>query len=327
MKRYRFHFLSLMITCCSMALLHSCKEKNVEYPLHTWSEYGYSGSDIPTRDISVICFENDHSLWLGSKNNQGLLWFNGEKWFVYDQLTTGIEFDSITSIVRDGNGLLWVGAKNGLASFNGTTWQKVDALSGFRITSLAVEGIGNIKASIKGSSAGLASLLNNLWSFHTPTNSGIPSTQINAIASDHNQVLWLATSDKGIIRFNNHQWNNISSPYPLLSQHFTSIITAPDGSIWAGSEASELFQFHNDSVTILNTGTSKPITSIIITDDNSIWCSTLGAGLVKFNSTTWTSYSIDNADLPSNDILYITRGASGNLFFSTSGGKLLIIKP
>jgi ligand-binding sensor domain-containing protein len=326
MRLTRYHFFFLLTTLIVFAIFPSCKEKNPDYPPHTWIEFSYTASDIKSREISAMYYENDHSSWLGSKGNEGLLHYDGYKWNVYDNSNTGIGFDSVTSIVRDGNGTLWVGWRSGLASYDGNKWSKVAGFDNLCVTSVVVEGIGNIRVGMKGESGGTALLQNNTWSFYTPANSGIPSGDINAMVSDQDQVLWMATADKGVILLKNSVWENMTSDLPVLSQNFTCIALSTDGSIWAGSDASQLIHFYNDTVSILNTGTSKPITSLIIADDGSIWCSTSGAGLIKFDGKSWSSRTTDSAALPSNDILCLSAWGANNMLFSIPGGKTILIK-
>jgi ligand-binding sensor domain-containing protein len=322
-KRITLFLVFSLFTC--FAFLPSCKEKNEDYPPQTWSEYSYTGKGIEARDISTIYYENDHSLWLGAKEDKGLLHHDGYKWNVFDKINTGIDFDSVTSIIRDGNNKLWVGWKNGLAVYDGVGWQNIIEFSGLRVTSVAIEGIGYIRVGIKGESGGIATLQNDKWSFETPGNTEIPSGNINGLVSDNNQVLWLSSADKGIIRLKNAVWEIESDGLPLLSKDFTPITKASDGTVWAGSSASQLIHFFDDTYTLLQTGTSKPITSIVVTDDGSIWCSTMGAGLVKFDGSLWSSFSKENEMLPSDDILYLTAANPGVLLFSTPGGKLYLI--
>lgn len=325
MRFTRYTFFFLLTALVVFTILPSCKEKNPDYPPHTWIAFSYTGPDIKSREISAMYYESDHSSWLGSKGNEGLLHYDGYKWNVYDNSNTGIGFDSVTSIVRDGNGTVWVGWRSGLASFNGDKWLKIDRFNGLCVTSVVVEGIGNIRVGIKGESGGSALLQNNVWTFYTPVNSGIPSGNINAMVTGQDQVLWMATTDKGIILLKNSVWENMTSDLPILSQNFTCLALSADGSIWAGSDASQLIHFYKDTVSVMNTGTSKPITSVIIADDGSIWSSTSGAGLIKFDGKNWSSRTTDNAALPSNDILCLSAWGPGRMLFSIPGGNTILI--
>jgi ligand-binding sensor domain-containing protein len=322
MKIFRLVLLLLIVGLTT--LIQSCKEKNDQFPPRIWSEYVYNSSAIAPRTISAFFYENDHSVWLGSQGTEGLLHYDGYKWNIFDKTKTGVDFDSVTSMVRDGNGILWVGSKKGLITYDGSTWHTMATFDGLCVSSLAVEGIGNIIAGIKGKSGGIATLRNNSWTFYTLSNSLIPSGNVNGIVSDREQTLWLATSDKGIVRYKNNEWKIIDA-IPLLSQSFNCISSAADGSIRAGSAASQLVHISGDTFTVLNTGTPSPIISLAISGYGNIWCSTAGAGLVKFDGISWTSYTMDNAAMPANDILCVANGFSGKLFFSIAGGKVFMI--
>ncbi|MEI8046592.1 MAG: hypothetical protein WCI92_04370 [Bacteroidota bacterium] len=327
MKTLRFISAFTILAYCFTVMLYSCKQKNEEYPPRIWSEYAYTSSTIAYRDISALFIENEHSTWLGSKGNEGLLYNDGYKWTVFEKSNTGINFDSITAITRDGNGILWVSWNGGLATFDGNQWNENSLFKGLCVTSIAVAGIGNIIAGINGEKGGIAELQNNEWTFYTLSNSEIPSGKINSLASDHKQALWLATADNGIVKFDNNKWDIISDSIPLLSSDFTKIMTATDGSIWAGSVASQLTQFYNNTSTLFYTGVSKPITSLVEAGEGSMWCSTFGAGIIKFDGINWTSFTKDNAALPTNDIITMVKNSTGIMFFSIPGGKVLMLKP
>lgn len=325
MKKIRFTKAILLLAFSWVLIFPSCKEKNTEFPPRTWDTFFYETTEIAPRTVSSIFYENDHSIWLGAAGTEGLLLQDGYKWNEYNKDNTGISFDSVASFARDGNNRLWVGWKTGLATFEGSNWQKSGLFDGLNITSVVVEGIENIKVGIKGKSGGMASMNQNHWTFYTLLNSDIPSENINAMVSDHEQALWMATADKGIVRFKNEKWEVVSTDISLVSQEFTCLTLSPDGSIWAGSAASQLIHFYDGTFVVYNTGTSKPITSVVVSDDGNLWCSTLGAGLVKFDGSSWSSYTMENAYLPSNDILCLSKGYPGNLFFSIPGGKVLMI--
>ena len=166
---------------------------------------------------------------------------------------------------------------------------------------------------------------NGTWKFETPQNSNIPSGSINAMVSDKSQILWLSTSDKGVIRLLNSGWQHFSKPLSLQTQYFTSIAKSDDGSIWAASALSELVHSYNDTCTVLSTGTSSMVTSVAIGGYDEVWCSTMGSGIIEFNGKSWKSYTMQNAGLPTSNILCLSKGSPGTFLFSIPGGKLYII--
>jgi len=329
MKRIRSYLFIIAVAYGGLLFLPSCKEKNEVFPPKVWSEYPYSGAAQPKTEITAIFFDSDHSFWLGLKDKDGLLYNDGYAWKRFDITTTGIEIDSVTAIVRDGNNKLWIGSKDGLACFDGLSWSKIAALENKSVSSIAVEGIGNLWVGLKGSTKGVAYLHNNVWTiFNKDNTGGILDSEVNAIAIDRNQLVWFATKDQGIIKRDQyHNWQFMTLYGYIDTVNFSCLATATDGSVWASNAASQLVHFQTGEFSILETGTGKPITSMLFAEDGTLWCGTLGAGLLKFDGSIWKSYTVANADLPSDNVYCLTKGFDGDLFFTTTGGRLLYLKP
>ena len=318
-------FLLQSIVGC-LLLFPSCKEKNEEYPPVVWNDFFFNAQHIAARPVSAILNENNHSVWLGSQGGEGLLHFDGYSWKVFDYETTGIDFDSITCITRDGNGLLWVGWKSGLAKYDGTSWTRIGQFNNRIVTSLSVAGLGSLWIGMKSGEfpGGLAYGLDNQWVFDPIPD--FPSTEINALMLDFEQVLWIATQDLGIIKVKNSTWKKASEAIPLITQHGSALALSSDGSIWAAMLSQQLVHFDKSGFTLFNTGTSVQVTGIFSAENGNIWCSTSGAGLLKFDGKNWTSFNMGNARLPSNDVLTLAKGDSGFLLFSLKNGQVLSIK-
>lgn len=316
----------LLSTFLIIILSEACKEKNETYPPQIWAEYPYAEEPVKEREIQTIFYESDHSIWLGSRGKEGLLFHNGYKWTEYNKGNTGIDFDSITCFLRDPNGTLWVGWRTGLAKFDNETWQPVAELEGHCVTGLGSEGIGNMYAGIKGDDFGLAHFENGSWDFFSGSNAGTAGSNTNALLTDNEQYIWLATSDNGIRRGKNGVWEYLTEDLPLLSQNITCMEQAADGSIWAGTDASQLIRIKDNEITILTTGTSKPITAIAFADDQSIYCSTKGAGIIHYSGSAWNAVNSENVALPSDEIITLRKAESGRMYFSIPGGKVILIK-
>lgn len=309
-----------------LAIFPSCKEKNEEYPPVEWSEFFFDAKNIAARPVSAILNENNHSVWLGSQGDEGLLYFDGYSWKVFDSENTGIAFDSITCITRDGNGILWVGWKSGLAKYDGTAWAEIAPFSKRVVTSFAVEGLGSLWVGTKSGefTGGLAHGLDNQWVFNPIPD--FPTTEITALIMDFEQGLWVATQDNGILKVKNNAWEKASEAIPLITQHGSALALSPDGSIWTAMIYQQLVHFRESGFTLLNTGTSVQLTSIFPAENGNLWCGTFGAGLLKFDGKTWTSFNMDNARLPSNEVLTLAKGDNGFLYFSLKNGQILSIK-
>jgi Two component regulator propeller len=323
------HYRKLKILLSSFLIVilsGACKERNDTYPPQIWAEYTYAEEPVKEREIQTIFYESDHSFWLGSQGKEGLLFHNGYKWTEYNKGNTGIDFDSVTCFLRDPNGILWVGWRTGLAKFDNETWQSVTELEGHCVTGLGTEGIGNLYAGIKGENFGLARFENGTWDFYSGSNAGTAGSNTNALLTDNEQYVWLATTNSGIKRGKNGIWETMTEGLPLLSQNITCMAYSGDGSIWAGTDASQLIHLTANSKTVLSTGTSKPITALAFADDQSIYCSTKGAGIVHFNGSVWNAVTSQNEAIPSDEIITLHKAEPGRMYFSVPGGKVILIK-
>ncbi len=307
----------------------SCKERNEIYPPVSWVNYFFEKENVPSRPISALLIENDHTEWFGSQGMQGLVHSDGYEWSVLDQDNSIIPFDSVTCILRDGNGLLWVSWKNGLASFDGSSWKNIPEMSGKRVTSLVVQGIGIIWAGIDGDqqTGGLARFKDGEWKFYNTATTGIPSSQIISMAIDHDQRLWIGSADKGITCYNGLEWTEYNPENTgFISARINAITIDPDGNAWAGTSASELILFTTTNPVILSTGTGKPVTSVVTDKNGMLWVGTAGAGILTYQAGKWKSYTKENSFLPGDSILIMASHPHGNVVASYPDGHLIHFK-
>jgi ligand-binding sensor domain-containing protein len=307
----------------------SCKEKNELYPPLPWESYFFGNSQVNSRPVSALLIESDHSEWYGSQDDQGILLNNGYDWSEYNNSNVSVPFDSVTSILRDGNGLLWVSWKNGLANFDGNTWRSIDGLKGKRISNLALQGIGIIWIGILGEqqTGGLARWENGKLDFFTPSNSGLPSSQVTALTFDNEQRLWIGTHDQGIIIYNGVDW--ITPDLTLIGfipAAINSLFTDKEGNVYAGTEASQVIKLSGDQIIVLNTGSSSPITSLLVDANGKIWIGTKGGGVLAVSEGIWKSYTAENMHLPGNSILALCKHPDGRILASFEDGHIISFK-
>jgi ligand-binding sensor domain-containing protein len=320
---------SVQLFILMILIFSSCKEKNDLYPPLPWGEYFYDSKGISPRSISFILCENDHSVWLGAQGREGILHHNGHEWIAYDLSNTAIPFDSITCMLRDGNGTLWVSWKEGLATFDGTDWQSVRELEGLCVTSLALQGIGIIWAGIDGdrNTGGIGRFENNRWKFLTPDNSAILSSRVTCLVSDHDQVLWVGTSDKGVLTFDGNTWTEPLTGNPaFLTAKINTLAMNHEGDVWAGTNRSQVIRLMRDNPAFLLTGTGKPVSCMIFRNDGSLWMGTAGTGLLSFNKGAWECFKSENVHFPGDSILSLSNDPNGRLLMSFPGGHVLTFK-
>lgn len=307
----------------------SCKERNDAYPPAPWTNYFFEKDNLAPRAISAILVLNDHAEWFGSRGTEGLLYNDGYTWTVFDQTNTGILFDSITGILMDGNGLLWVSWKSGIATYDGTSWKNIPELSGRKVTSLALQGIGIIWAGIDGNSqsGGLACFSNGSWTLYNPAVSEIPSAHITSVVVDHDQNIWAGSADKGVIRKTGDAWLSFNDvTLSVRSNNFSCLTLDPEGKVWAGNTASQLVKFGGEVPVVFDTGTGKKITSLVAGDDGKIWAGTSGAGLVSFYGSNWISYTTQNMRLPGDTIIALSIHPDGHTLAGFPDGHIIYFK-
>ena len=125
--------------------------------------------------------------------------------YVFDKITTleGLSQNDVNIIYQDSQGFLWLGTHDGLNRYDGYSFK----------------------------------------TYHVNPNSeeGIHSNLIFDIAEDNNDNLWLATSDKGICKFNLQTekftplYNTKTNPNLLLANQVIKVLPKGDNTVWVGT--------------------------------------------------------------------------------------------
>lgn len=121
----------------------------------------------------------------------------------------------------------------------------------------------------------------SLWVDYTIYNSGLPYNALSSIIIDQNNVKWIGTLDKGLIK--------------MVGTTFTQL-------------------------SVSNSGLpSNKIKSLEIDLENKLWIGTDEGGLVIYDGIDWTIYNRSNSSLPSNTVTAIefTQNA-GSVLIGTS---------
>jgi ligand-binding sensor domain-containing protein len=304
-------FLSIIVA--------SCKERNEDFPQVSWSTYYYDDTHQPVTAMLIL---NDHSEWFGLKDKGGLVYGNGISHELIGINDALILFDTITALLLDGNDVLWVGHKNGLAKYENHTWERVTQFQNLQVTSLALKGIGELWVGFHGTilSGSLAVKNENDWTFFPDA----PSLKVNTLLVDNLQQLWIGTDDAGLFRMEGNSWTAITENLTLSEPSaITSLCTDLGGNIIAGTKASQLIRISNEEPVILTTGTSKPISSLLCDPNGKLWIATMGAGLITLDGSGWDSYTVKNAHLPSDSVFALETHPGHTIVAAFSDGHLL----
>lgn len=177
----------------------------------------------------------------------------------------GLPENSITGMLYDHDGYLWVGTQDGAARYNGRTWTVVNMPN--RITSNWVRSIlsasdGSMWFGTDG--GGLSRLTDGQWTtFHTKD--GLPNAWVLALAESPDKTIWAGTEGGGLARWQDGHIKVINKKSGLPSDTVQCLLVdpLPDGSsaLWIGTDRG-LARLTGDRITNFNTDSGLPDNSI-----------------------------------------------------------------
>jgi len=132
------------------------------------------------------------------------------------------------------------------------------------------------------------------WVDYQLTNSGIPSNSLSSIITDQNNIKWIGSYDKGVIRFDENAFTVYNKSNSQIPNNRINCLNVDDQNrVWVGTD-NGIGIFNGSGWTVYNQ-TNSPLTSELIYRirfDNmgNAWIGT-AANLVKFDGTNWTFYN------------------------------------
>ncbi|MES2762889.1 MAG: two-component regulator propeller domain-containing protein [Bacteroidota bacterium] len=150
-------------------------------------------------------------------------------------VSNGLLDENITAVLCQKNGIVWIGSKTGLISFNGKEFDYYNI--GFdnnsnHIRSLLIDYEDNLWI---GTHSGLFKYRGKGFTVYDRQH-GLGSAFIFQIIRDVNYNLWIATESNGIYKYANGYFKNYSIKQGLLSNKVNAIFPFDDGSVWFGGE-------------------------------------------------------------------------------------------
>ncbi len=205
---------------------------------------------------------------------------------------------------------------------------------------MIMSGLAPILIIFRHKRGGLAEYNGQTWAVYDTSNSGLISNNVDAIAVDQNNNIWvgmldsqLNTNDGGLVKFDGTNWTvqiSFQSNHTDFPSHqIYSIAVDKNNEIYAGSRFQHLYLFDgtnwsNISVPILpNSSTSNMnnVTSLYVDSNNNLW--TLANEILgAYNGSQWVEYTTQNSPMTTyfGQGNSITEGPNGYIWVSSDDG-------
>lgn len=253
--------------------------------------------------------------------------------FKYLSVNNGLSQNSITSILQDAKGFMWIGTYDGLNRFDGFTVQtkrhisnNSNSLSDNRVLCLYENKNGLILIGTDGGGINILDPKFDSISNINIKNTILPSNVIQAITADDANNIW-AGSDKGLAIFNGAQGKQKTPtmfyPAEFRNRNVKSLMNDMEGNIWIGTDIG-LFEYKPrgkwDAKNLLKIAGNDNIqvTAIFRDKHRNIWVGAAN-GLFKIDQT---NTNLKPAGELLADITSMAQDMGGTLWISTKGDGL-----
>jgi ligand-binding sensor domain-containing protein len=238
------------------------------------------------------------NLYVGTTNGLYLLDLNKKTSSVF-HISNGLLDESITCVLCQGNGIVWIGSKTGLISFDGKEFSYYNI--GFdnnsnHIRSLLIDYEDNLWV---GTHSGLFKYRGKGFTVYDRQD-GLGSAFIFQIVRDVNKNLWVATENNGVYKYANGFFKNYSVKQGMLSNLVYAILPMEDGSLWFGGDKG-ISVYRNEKIEKLNLGESyklqNPVNCFYKDSKGLIWIG--GQNACCSVKKSGSGYTATNYKLPS----------------------------
>ena len=151
---------------------------------------------------------------------------------------------------------------------------------------------------------------------------GLSSDRIVDMVEDHNGIIWIATDDSGICRFDGEFFTTYTTNDGLPENSIQTLMIDSSGILWIGMQNGDICQFDGNTFTTYSTNdglSGSAINALMEDSSGKLWIATHGGGLCMFDKQTLVTYTT-NDGLPTNVITGISEDSHGNLWIITPLG-------
>lgn len=155
--------------------------------------------------------------------------------------------------------------------------------------------------------------------------SGKKEINVQAIAQDHNRVMWIGT-DLGLIRYNGIKYELFQQKDGLANNSVTALMESTDSTLWIGHANGKISLFKGGKIStfgVKDTTDKSPISRIIQDGKKNIWIATYGSGIYLYDGKSILKYNSENG-LTDDFVYTICETSPGNIWLGTDRGITLL---
>lgn len=241
------------------------------------------------------------------------------------QTRDGLPQNSVTTLLQDKRGYLWVGTYSGLARFDGLRFESVSDPDGLLNNSYIYSLIEDRDSTIWIGTVnnGLFQMKNRQIRRYTKFK-GLMTDDIKCMAIDSSGNLWMGTYGDGLLRIHGDSLEHFYSLNGIQTLYIDALLCDSKGRVWVGSRGSGLYLYDNDHFDYYGSKiglTSNHIRDIKEDHRGRLWIATSGDGLYVLNNDHVKRYTTADG-LTSNAYNALAIDEAGTVWIGTQGNGL-----
>ena len=281
---------------------------------------------LPHAIVSCIVEDNAGRLWFATRDS-GICRHDGAEFTCFTE-ADGLAGNDVSSLLIDGEGVLWCATNRGLCRYDGErfdTFTVQDGLAGDFVSVMLQDRDDGLWIGTFGN--GL-SLYDGTGFVTYTTADGLAGNNVRSLAQDHEGRLWIGTKDQGVSRYDGERFETFTTAEGLIDNRVNCIAASRDGCVWLGTGCWE--HHHSGGLNRYDGTTFSEIKgedgqdfgevwSILEDRDGQLWICQFGRGVTRLHQRSQTHYAIEDG-LAHIEVTTCTQDSRGGLWFGTWGG-------
>jgi ligand-binding sensor domain-containing protein len=240
--------------------------------------------------------------------------------------SSGLGSESVYQINQSADGRMWFSTFDGVATYDGHRWSRLDRRSGLpdNLVTFTLFGAGDTTMFATHRGAGILS--GQGWKYLN-RNLGLGSNTINHLALDSRDGLWLSTEGGGLTRVFGDSLQTFTTDDGLPAGQVQASLPVSGDSVWVATKRGlaliakgKVVDFQATAATDETLLPSAHYTALLLGSQNELWVASNGDGAWnREQSGRWHEYRVENG-LGSNEVFSLSALPDGRTLFGTQAG-------